>query len=223
MNRKELKREAKKSFKSNYWRCILSSLILNFALGTTLTYVHNAITNHLDKSSQMTNNIRLFAILNALSVSIIIITFLIRRLVLSPLYVGAQNFFLVNSFKKAHLYELVAGFKRNYKNVVWTMFLHDLYIALWTCLLIIPGIIKCYSYRMVPFILAENPRMPSNQIIQQSKKMMNGHKLETFLLDLSFIGWEFLSIITLGIVRVLWTEPYYFQTNTKLYKSLKEY
>ena len=103
------------------------------------------------------------------------------------------------------------------------MFLHDLYIALWTCLLIIPGIIKCYSYRMVPFILAENPRMPSNQIIQRSKEMMNGHKLETFLLDLSFIGWEFLSIISLGIVRVLWTEPYYFQTNTKLYKSLKEY
>lgn len=65
--------------------------------------------------------------------------------------------------------------------------------------------------------------MPSNLIIQQSKEMMNGHKLETFLLDLSFIGWEFLSIITLGIVRVLWTEPYYFRTNTKLYKSLKEY
>jgi len=85
--------------------------------------------------------------------------------------------------------------------------LQGLYIALWTMLFIIPGIIAAYRYAMAPFVLAENPDMTASEAINASKQMMDGHKMDLFLLDLSFIGWEFLCIFTLGI-GYLWLRPY---------------
>ena len=78
-----------------------------------------------------------------------------------------------------------------------------------------------YSYRMVPFILSENPDMPSSEVFAKSKEMMDGNKWHTFLLDLSFIGWYFLTACTAGIAGVFWTQPYVQQTNAELYQFLK--
>ena len=77
----------------------------------------------------------------------------------------------------------------------------NLFIALWTLLLIVPGIIKSYEYRMVPYILAENPGMNRKEAFAISKRMMTGKKWATFVLDLSFFGWIFLSIFTCGILQ----------------------
>lgn len=105
----------------------------------------------------------------------------------------------------------------HYGNVVKTMFFYDLYIALWSLLLVVPGIIKSYEYRMVPYILAENPGMDSKQVFEISKRMMNGQKMETFILDLSFIGWTLVAGITCGIAGVFYVAPYVNATNTELY------
>ncbi len=90
------------------------------------------------------------------------------------------------------------GFKRFGDNIVLYL-LKMLYIFLWSLLLIVPGIIKAFSYSMAEWILAKHPEMTPSQAIQRSQELMQGHKSELFVLGLSFIGWFLLCILTLGI------------------------
>ena len=108
---------------------------------------------------------------------------------------------------------------------LWTaikaQFFMTLFICLWYLLLIIPGIIKAYSYSMTYFILAENKGMSVLEAITLSRKMMDGHKMDLFLLFLSFIGWFLLVVITFGIAGI-WVYPYFYATLTNFYLSVKE-
>ena len=97
--------------------------------------------------------------------------------------------------------------------------LQGLYTALWTLLLIIPGIMASLSYAMAPFILAENPEMTASEAIAASKEMMDGHKWELFCLNFSFIGWELLSMVTLG-VGALVLNPYMNAAQAAFYCNL---
>ena len=74
-------------------------------------------------------------------------------------------------------------------------FLQGLYIALWSLLLVIPGIVKTYSYAMTPYIMSEHPSLTANEAITESRRIMNGNKWRLFCLDFSFIGWELLCVI----------------------------
>ena len=99
-------------------------------------------------------------------------------------------------------------------------FLTGLFTFLWSLLLIIPGIIKSYSYSMSMYILSENKGKPALECINESKTMTNGHKMDLFVLGLSFIGWALLCVVTLGIAGI-WVIPYMQATYTNAYKSLK--
>lgn len=94
-------------------------------------------------------------------------------------------------------------------------------IFLWYLLLIIPGIVKSYAYRMVPYILADNPNIGSKEAIKLSNEMTNGHKFNMFVLDISFIGWYLLGILAL-IVGVLFVLPYVNATEAELYLALRK-
>ena len=94
-----------------------------------------------------------------------------------------------------------------------------LYTFLWSLLFIIPGIVKSYSYAMTPYILLDRPELSATDAIKESEKMMNGHKMELFILDLSFIGWILLSMLTCGIL-VLYVEPYMMATKSAFYLEL---
>lgn len=98
-------------------------------------------------------------------------------------------------------------------------FLRNLYIVLWSLLLVIPGIIKSFSYAMTPFILADNPQMTAKEAIRRSQEMMDGHKGELFMLGLTFIGWELLNVFTLGIGS-LWLNPYMNASYAVFYREL---
>ncbi len=100
------------------------------------------------------------------------------------------------------------------------IFFIGLFTFLWSLLLIIPGIIKGYSYSMALFIYAENKEMGALEAIQKSQEMMNGHKMDLFVLGLSFIGWFLLGSITLGIAFIYVT-PYISATYVNFYYSLK--
>ena len=78
-------------------------------------------------------------------------------------------------------------------------FLQGLYIALWSLLLVIPGIVKTYSYAMTPYIMSEHPSLTANEAITESRRIMDGNKWRLFCLDLSFIGWELLCALPLYI------------------------
>ena len=96
----------------------------------------------------------------------------------------------------------------------------SLYTFLWSLLFIIPGIVKSYSYAMTPYILLDRPELSATDAIKESEKMMNGHKMELFILDLYFIGWILLSMLTCGIL-VLYVEPYMMATKSAFYLELK--
>ena len=112
------------------------------------------------------------------------------------------------------------GFGRWGRNV-WGMFLVGLFTSLWSLLLIVPGIVKSYAYAMTPYILIDNPELSANQAINLSQKMMKGHKLDLFFLHLSFVGWIFISIFTLGIGS-LWLNPYIMTTQAAFYQDIKK-
>lgn len=95
-----------------------------------------------------------------------------------------------------------------------------IYTFLWTLLFIIPGIVKSYSYAMTPYILMDRPELSATEAIKESEKMMKGHKMELFVLDLSFIGWFLLCIPTFGLL-ILYVEPYYLATHSAFYLELK--
>ena len=99
-------------------------------------------------------------------------------------------------------------------------FLVGLFTYLWSLLFVIPGIVKGISYSMAPYILAENKGKAALECINESKAMTNGHKMELFVLALSFIGWGLLVGITFGIAAI-WVMPYAQATMANAYKWLK--
>jgi hypothetical protein len=138
----------------------------------------------------------------------------------NPIELGAKRFFLVNLNRKAEVKEAAFGFDHNYLAGVKTMFLRDIFTILWTLLFIIPGIVKSYEYRMIPYLLANDPTMTRREAFEQSKRMMTGNKWSTFVLDLSFLGWVILSALTLGIAAIFYVAPYSNMTNAALYERL---
>ena len=220
----EVKTIGKSSFKANYWPCVLVAFLMSLFTGVYSAsargqsqQLSSGASGSLSSEEQIAIAIGIFiAGLVVIGIAIVIKIFLAN-----PIIVGGVSFFKQNVAEPpAPLGLLKTGFQ-NFGHTFVTMFLRDLYLFLWTLLLIVPGIVKAYSYRMVPYILAENPEMPANEIITRSREMMNGNKWQAFVLDLSFLGWILLGAITLGLGIVFWTGPYIQSTNAALYLKLK--
>lgn len=113
---------------------------------------------------------------------------------------------------------LFDGFK-NWGSVVLTFALQTLIVFLKTLLFIIPGIMASYDYAMVRYILAENPHIGAKEALATSKRMMRGHRMELFCLQMSFFGWILLCVLTCGI-GTIWLNPYMEATNANFYKAL---
>ena len=222
---KDIKSKAKTAFKGNYWRCVIAGIILMF------------LTAGVSFSSSTTGDGDLQAKINALSsgdlqavfvasavaaVIIVCISVLLKIFVFNPLEVGCYSFYKKNNIDNSTTLgeSLKDGFGNYVHNFV-TLFLADLFNALWLMLFIIPGCIKYYSYFMVPYIVKDNPELSATEAITRSREMMNGNKWRAFVMDLSFIGWHILGILTCGLVEVFWTAPYYYSTKAALYLELK--
>ena len=238
--RSELKERAKTAFKRNYWKCVLVALIMTVLTGSNLRY------NSTDRRDQQAEQqamialegmesgalgsvveaaVKTSSVLQNSPVTIAVgglglIGLVLSILVFNPLIVGCYRFFLKNSWSNAELNELGAGFKGNWGNVILTMFLRNLFIVLWSLLLVVPGIIKAYSYRLVPYLLKDHPELSGTEVITLSRKMMNGHKADAFVLDLSFLGWLLLSALTAGILHIFYVGPYIAATDAELYKAI---
>ena len=248
--RKELKERGKAAFKANYWRCVLVALIIVLIGGgfggvsgyrsgqeigenqsQALTAEEAELQQSLDDFTQAINELpeeeagvaagAVVAIIAGVIATVFAVGFILSILIFNPLQVGCQRFFTQNSKERAELNEMGYGFGRGgYGRVVKTMLLTDVFLILWTLLLLIPGLIKSFSYRMVPYILAQEPEISGREAINRSREMMDGQKWNAFVLDLSFILWILLSIVTLGIVAVFYVDPYIYATNAELYYAL---
>lgn len=121
--------------------------------------------------------------------------------------------------KLVEVTRLFDGFS-DFGRIGGTMILMQLYTVLWMLLLMIPGIVKSYSYALTPYILKDRPELKFNAAIEESMRMMNGYKMKLFLLDLSFIGWILLTMLTFGI-GLLFLNPYMSVSRIAFYEDLK--
>ena len=274
--RKELKEKGRLSFKRNYWKAVLVSLLLVFMVRGAVNFGFggrggsnesdvNAVTTQEEQSETVGQDqnielpeivlnpsdiigsddpdsipvgftdflielrntiggIGIFALVVGgilLFIVLFIVIAAIHAFLFNPLEAGTARFFVRNLNDKAEIRELAYCYDHGYLNVVKTVFLRDLYIVLWGLLLIIPGIIKSYEYRMVNYILAENPEMNTKDVFAMSRDMMRGNKWRAFVLDLSFLGWHLLSLITIGLAGIFYVFPYRNMTNAALYEFLR--
>jgi uncharacterized membrane protein len=116
--------------------------------------------------------------------------------------------------------QLFAGFSDQYLRYLGTLFLEFLYVALWSLLLFVPGVIKACSYAMTSYILYDE-ELSYDAAIEKSMVMMEGYKMKYFLMNLYFIGWAILCILTLGI-GYLWLTPYIATCNAAFYEDVKK-
>ena len=94
-------------------------------------------------------------------------------------------------------------------------------VLLWSLLAFVPGVIAAYRYAMAPYIMADNPQMTGKEAIEASKVMMDGKKGKLFCLQLSYIGWILLSVLTCGILY-LWVEPRMHAAEAAFYEDAKK-
>lgn len=144
----------------------------------------------------------------------------------SLLLIGAIEFgycaylITVTRNKDSDFGKLLSGFNR-FGDVCITGILKWLFTGLWSLLFVIPGIVKSYSYAMTMYIMQDHPELSGNDAITKSRQMMDGHKFDLFILDLSFIGWYLLGALTFGILIIFYVEPYRQVTRTNFYEQLR--
>lgn len=244
--RVELKEKAKIALKQNYWKIVLVCLILgligvdgdpsidlNYRMDTSdYQYYPLDEYNALYGESVFVNPSGILSMFNlgfapamvGIILPIILVSVILgialAIFVFNPINIGARRFLTKSLNEQADMNELLFGFQSNYKNVVKVLFFCDLSIFLWSLLFIVPGIIKAYEYYMVPYLLGENPNLSTDDAFQMSKEMMDGHKWNTFVLQLSFIGWDLLAAFTLGLVHVFYVTPYRNLTLAALFERL---
>lgn len=150
------------------------------------------------------------------------VPFIGQLLLLPPLLVGYCSFTTkIYRGRQGDVGDMFSdGFNdygRNLGGVLWM----ELFIALWSLLFIIPGIIKALAYFMTPYILADSKNVPATEALKLSMRMTEGYKGEIFVMGLSFIGWAILSGITFGIVGIFYAGPYMSTSFAGLYHELK--
>lgn len=121
--------------------------------------------------------------------------------------------------KQPQIENLFSIYRDNFGKSFLVVFLVMLFVGLWSLLLVIPGIIMAYAYSMSVFVSHDNPELPAMDCIKKSRELMNGHKWDLFVLDLSFIGWILLACLTFGF-GFLFLQPYIETAHAEFYKEL---
>lgn len=122
--------------------------------------------------------------------------------------------------KDVEISNMFNGFQYTGK-ALWLTILIGVFTFLWALLCYVPGIVKAISYSMSYYVLAENPNMTAREALNVSKRITNGHKMDIFVLGLSFIPWILLVTVTCGIAAI-YVVPYMQLTITNFYHEIKD-
>lgn len=145
---------------------------------------------------------------------------LILLLIAGPMSLGVALFFLaLTRGEEVRMGMMFHGFQR-FGTTFLAYFLVAIFTFLWSLLLIVPGILAAYSYRMTFYILADNENIGAKDAIQESKEIMWGNRWKFFCLDFRFVGWALLCVLTLGI-GFLWLGPYVRASFARFYEDVK--
>ena len=206
----------KENTEPTFWagtRGVLANIINQVSSGTILVTIASAI-NSILRSEQAG----------------VIVLIILGAICLFAFWFFVQNIYVIISrriFLEGRCYQKVPlerfAFLLRVKKLLkvsWIMFVKYIFQTLWS-LTIVGGIIKHYSYFLVPYIAAENPNLTARQAITLSRKMMKGHKWECFVIELSFIGWYLLGVITFGLSSIFYSHPYKVATLTEYFVYLR--
>lgn len=213
-----LKANARAALSGRYWRsfwvCFIVSL-LSGGISWNITYSANDLSEQLRSLSTST----LLLVLAAMWLYLIF-SFLWNTFLAAPLSVGRCRYFMESRQSPSPISTLFSVFRTPYLNVVKVSLLTSLKIALGMLLLVIPGIYWGYCYALVPYLLAENPYLTTRRAMELSKEMMYGEKFHYFLLELSFLGWLLLCVLTFGIGS-FFLGPYMSATFAEFYAAMR--
>ena len=223
-NRAELKMRGNMAFKNNYVSAVVVALLMGiFGTASGESSARRVSENSDIYSGNLFNAEMITGLLAGIATVVILIVLVAKVFVGNLLKMGGYRFFILNQTAQPGIGTLLDGFRSgHYVNIVLTMFLRDLFTALWSLLLVVPGIVKHYEYLMVPYIIAENPAMDYKEAFQISKQMMDGEKMEAFIMDLSFLGWYLLSAVTCGLLAIFYVNPYVQASFAEMYTFNKQ-
>lgn len=243
-NRRELKAYAKDFLRRNYWKAFIVVLITGLLTGGGSSVSNSGNSQQLENDFYFGEQMELpgnidnpsFVIDQVgrfvkspffiVGVGVFTLASIVIAIVLITLgfvaEVGQSRFFLDGFKGDVNISKLFSAFNsKEYLPVVKAQLLRSIYIFLWTLLFIIPGIIKSIEYRFVPYILAENSNLTPSEAISRSRELTRGHKMEIFVLGLSFFWWYLLGAITWGI-GLFFINPYIEATYARLYNVLSK-
>lgn len=216
--RKDIKQNAKNALSANYWNTVgilfLSGIIVGLFLCVAIVpmYVELIIWAINDGTG--------FFFISPISWG-----FYIVGLLLMFVYQPGVNYFAYKTYRgdsDPSIGDLFSGFKNgNFGRVLGCMLLMALKIFLWSLLLYIPAFIKAYEYRMIPYLLIDRPDLSVKECFKMARKMTKGYKWGMFVMDLSFIGWLFLSQFTFGLLPIFYVTPYMTLAQAGAYDFLK--
>ena len=223
-NRAELKMRGNMAFKKNYVSAVVVALLMGiFGTVSGESSARRVSENSDIYSGNLFNVGMITGLLAGIATVVILIVLVAKVFVGNLLKMGGYRFFILNQTAQPGIGTLLDGFRSgHYVNIVLTMFLRDLFTALWSLLLVVPGIVKHYEYLMVPYIIAENPAMDYKEAFQISKQMMDGEKMEAFIMVLSFLGWYLLSAVTCGLLAIFYVNPYVQASFAEMYTFNKQ-
>lgn len=212
------------AFKKNYVSAVVVALLMGiFGTVSGESSARRVSENSDIYSGNLFNVGMITGLLAGIATVVILIVLVAKVFVGNLLKKGGYRFFILNQTAQPGIGTLLDGFRSgHYVNIVLTMFLRDLFTTLWSLLLVVPGIVKHYEYLMVPYIIAENPAMDYKEAFQISKQMMDGEKMEAFIMDLSFLGWYLLSAVTCGLLAIFYVNPYVQASFAEMYTFNKQ-
>lgn len=204
-DRIRIKENGKLHYQNNKWQNVLVILINTLIVGGVQVVVRLSGDNWV------------------LAMFMLLVSITLALLVVNVISLGTMTWFhRAIKTEGLNMEEMFWPFKEDYGGNVLMMFLISLYTALWSMLFVVPGIVKGYSYSLAMYIKSENPNIPASKAIELSTRMTNGHKMDLFVLDMSFIGWEILSAFTLNILGILYVMPYQYAAKAFAYEEIKE-
>ena len=242
MDRKSIKERGKSAFRANYWAAVIVALVLTIVMGIAAGGGYSfagtagtAGTMNEEEIAQITQEfvddynsmsevlqgyIAAFTIKAIFAMAIL--SFLVKVFLVNPIQVGCYRFFRKNAIDQTTGAGTIGEGFGNYGHTFVTLLLRDVFLTLWTLLFIIPGFVMSYAYALVPYIIKDNPELSATEAIKRSKELMNGHKMELFVMDLSFLGWLILGAFTCNILNIFWTNPYYNSSKAVFYLDILE-
>ena len=222
---KELRVKAWESLKGKYWMSFAVILVTGLIGSVGNAFVSfgqnlSEVLGLVDPAELDSTMVLGALVLNGLVIVSAIIGVVFSIFVTNAITVGVSNYFIKNTDSKPSFADAFSGFKVKYGRNIGTLLLVGIKTVLWTLLFIIPGIIKTYEYAIIPYILADDPEISSKDAFKKAKQMMKGNKWRLFKLELSFIGWFILCVVTCGI-GTLFLIPYVSAASAEFYVELE--